>query len=94
MTQQLEVEIYYPESDGQPMGEPEWHFQLAYDLVFILKGWLAGRADAHVAGNLFIYYVQGDNSQVICPDVFIAFGSHKRRIETYRTWRDGPFPNS
>ena len=92
MAQQIETDVYYPESDGQPVGETELHRQLLWDLVYALTRWLAGRADAHVSGNLFIYYVKGQPNQVVCPDVFVAFGSHKRRLNTYRTWRDGPFP--
>jgi Uma2 family endonuclease len=92
MVQQIAPEIFYPESDGQPMGETEVHRRVIVDLIDVLDRWLAGRADAHVSGNLFIYYVKGDPAKVVCPDVFVAFGSHKRLVNIYRTWRDGPFP--
>jgi Uma2 family endonuclease len=92
MVQQIETDVYYPESDGQPMGETELHRQLLLDLVHALSHWLAGRPDAHVTGNVFLYYVKGQPRRVVCPDVFVAFDSHKHRVNTYRTWRDGPFP--
>lgn len=92
MTQQLETEIYYPESDGQPMGETDAHRDILVYLVTALQQYFANRPDVYVTGNLFIYYVRGQPRLSVCPDVFVAFGSAKRRRETYQTWRDGPFP--
>jgi Uma2 family endonuclease len=88
----METEVYYPESDGRPMGETVLHRKLLNDLVYTLTHWLAGRSDGHVSGNLFIYYVKGEPHQVVCPDVFVVFGSHKRLVNIYQTWSDGPFP--
>ena len=92
MTQQLETEIYYPESDGQPMGETDAHRDILVYLVTALQQYFANRPDVYVTGNLFIYYVRGQPRLSVCPDVCVAFGSAKRRRETYQTWRDGPFP--
>jgi Uma2 family endonuclease len=92
MAQQTEAEVYYPESDGQPMGETDIHRDLVLELVSTLARWFAGRPDVYVTGNLFFYYVKGQPSQVVCPDVCVVFGVVKRRRSTYQTWRDGPFP--
>ena len=92
MAQHRATEVFYPESDGQPIAESEVHRNLLWDLISALSHWLEGRPDAHVSGSLLVYYVEGQPRHVICPDVFIAFDSHKRLLENYRTWRDGPFP--
>src|SRR5260370_1341837 len=92
MAHQLETEVFYPESDGQPVGETDVHRQLLMDLVFALSRHFADHPDTYVTGNLFLYYVKGNPRQVVCPDVCIAFGSAKRLRNIYQTWRDGPFP--
>ena len=92
MAQRIPTDVISPDSDGQPMGETERHIRLTLDLIFTLRRWLAGRADAHVGGDLFIYYAEGNPRRVVCPDVFVAFGSHQGVLETYQTWKDGPFP--
>ena len=89
MVQHRATEVFYPESDGQPIAESEVHRNLLWDLISALSYWLEGRPDARVSGNLLVYYVEAQPRHVICPDVFIAFGSHKRLLENYRTWRDG-----
>jgi hypothetical protein len=92
MAHQLETEVFYPESDGQPVGETDVHRQLLMDLVFALSRHFADRPTTYVTGNLFLYYVKGNPRQVVCPDVCIAFDSTKRLRNIYQTWRDGPFP--
>jgi Uma2 family endonuclease len=69
------------------------HRQNLPDLVFALSQWFQARDDVYVTGNLFFSYFHGDPSQVVCPDVCVVFGSPQRHSNTYRTWRDGPFPH-
>jgi Uma2 family endonuclease len=92
MVQQIETDVYYPESDGQPLGETDLHRRLLNALVFALSQWFAARDDVYVSGNIFVYYARGDRNKVVCPDVFVALGSAPRLRNTYRIWRDGPFP--
>jgi Putative restriction endonuclease len=92
MAHQLETEVFYPESDGQLVGETDVHRQLLMDLVFALSRHFADRPTTYVTGSLFLYYVKGNPRQVVCPDVCIAFDSTKRLRNIHQTWRDGPFP--
>ncbi|HEY7782513.1 MAG TPA: Uma2 family endonuclease [Ktedonobacterales bacterium] len=92
MVQQLETDVYYPDSDGQPMGETDRHRDLLFALVFALTQHFAPHPDVYVTGNLFIYYVRGDPNKNISPDVCVVFGSPQRPRNTYQVWRDGPFP--
>ncbi|NJL21491.1 MAG: Uma2 family endonuclease [Leptolyngbyaceae cyanobacterium SM1_3_5] len=47
------------------------------------------RSDVYVAGNLFIYYEQGNPASVIAPDVFVVFGVNSDDRRSYKTWEEG-----
>ncbi|HKH46143.1 MAG TPA: Uma2 family endonuclease [Thermoanaerobaculia bacterium] len=90
----LRHDIDYPESDGQPTGETEFHRDEMFDLIAALKDQFLEIADVYVAGNLFLYYVEGDRRAVVCPDVFLVKGvpkQPKRRI--YKLWEEGHAPS-
>jgi hypothetical protein len=70
--------VHYPESDGKPMGETDLHRDLMTDLIFALK-WFLRSTRAYVAGNLFIYYEEGNPRAAVAPDVFVALGVEQRR---------------
>ena len=86
------AEVYYPESDGQPVAETDVHRTLMFELIGMLQAFF--RADPHVyiSGNLFLYYQEGDPRQVVAPDVFVVHGvrNHQRRI--YKLWEEGVVP--
>jgi Uma2 family endonuclease len=85
--------IVYPESDGEPVGETDDHRDLMFELIFALKN-LLRQTVAYVAGNLFIYYKEGDPSSVVAPDVFVIFGVPQRNRRTYKIWEhDGNTPD-
>ena len=81
----LPATIFYPESDGEPVGETDDHRDLMFDLIFALKN-LLSQTLAYVAGNLFIYYEEGRPESVVAPDVFVIFGVLQRNRRTYKTW--------
>ena len=56
----LQREVYYPESDGKPMGETEIHRDEIYGLIWALQQHYRHVPDVHVTGDLLFYYVQGD----------------------------------
>ncbi|MGQ9549474.1 MAG: Uma2 family endonuclease [Roseiflexus sp.] len=80
--------VHYPESDGKPMGETDLHRDLMTDLIFALKWFLRGQT-AYVAGNLFIYYEEGNPKAVVAPDVFVVLGVEQRRRRIFQTWHEG-----
>jgi len=86
--QNLIERVYYPESDGKPMGETDRHRQLMFDLIESLKNYFADDASVYVSGNLLLYYVEGDPSKSVAPDVFVVRGvaKHERRI--YKLWEE------
>jgi Uma2 family endonuclease len=80
--------IEYPDEDGKPMAEGD--IQCSY-LTYgrsALKLFFQSRSDVYVAGNLFIYYEQGNPEGVVAPDVFVVFGVENRQRRSYKTWEE------
>ncbi len=90
----LKHDVYYPESDGEPMGETEVQIREIMDLIQTLKQRFRDAADVYVGGNMLLYYIEGRPSRRICPDVFVTVGIPKlppRR--SYFLWREGRPPS-
>lgn len=85
----------YPDSDGKPMGETEYHILAITHLYDVLRPWFRPREGFHVAANMLLYYEQGNPSAVRAPDVMVSKGvrgNHLRR--SFRTWEEGVAPAS
>jgi Uma2 family endonuclease len=83
----------YPDSDGKPMGETEYHILAITHLYEVLRPWFRLREGFHVAANMLLYYEQGNPSAVRGPDVMVSKavrGKHFRR--SFRTWEEGVAP--
>lgn len=93
----LEDEVYYPESDGEPVAESELHME---ELVYVwqaLKDRFQDEPDVFVGANLFLYYRRGDPRAVVAPDGFVVKGVPKRlpgnrRRKKYLLWEEGKAP--
>src|SRR3982750_604103 len=86
-------DVYYPESDGQPMAETDLHLDEMYDLIHALRRRYRDVPDVYVTGNLFFYYLKGDPRSVVAPDVFLVYGVPKRKRRTYKLWEEGRVPS-
>ncbi len=85
--------IYYPESDGKPMAETDTHRKQMTDLIETLDEFYRKTPDVYVSGNLLIYYVEGDWTESVAPDVFVVKGVPKRERRTYLVWEEGKGPD-
>lgn len=65
----LQREIEYPDSDGRPMAESDIHRREMVYLIQALQRRYGEDPDVYVAGNLLIYYVEGDPRFSVAPDV-------------------------
>jgi Uma2 family endonuclease len=90
---QRDDDIYYPESDGQPMAETDLHLDEMVDLIHALRRRYRDVPDVYVTGNLFFYYAKGDPRAVVAPDVFLVYGVAKRKRRTYKLWEEGRVPS-
>ncbi len=81
-------DTYYPESDGNPMAETEFHLEETIYLIEALKDRFRDAQDVYVGGDMFLYYVEGAPEHVVAPDVFVVFGIPKRKRRIYKLWEE------
>ncbi len=85
--------IHYPESDGKPVGETDFHITVIFYLRQGLRQFFLRTERVYVAGNMLFYYEEGNPSAVTAPDTFIVKGvaKHDRRI--YKLWEEKVAPS-
>jgi Uma2 family endonuclease len=87
-----ESTIYYPESDGQPMGETDFHIAVILYLRQALRHFFRRADQVYVAANMFFYYEEGDPSACKAPDVFVVKGISKHDRRIYQLWVETVVP--
>lgn len=90
-TTQNEV-VEYPESDGQPMGETDWHIYWILRLRDLLQTHYKGQS-VYVASDMFIYYEEGKPSKCVCPDGFVVFDCDPKFRPIFKIWAEGRSPS-
>lgn len=87
-------ELLYPESDGQPMGETDWHIWALILLFEGLHDCFKDQADVFVGSDMFLYYVEGDPSKNTAPDAMVVKGVAKAKEfrRTFKTWVEKAVP--
>jgi Uma2 family endonuclease len=86
-------EIYYPDSDGEPMGETGFHVQQILSILAILRDRFRRRKDVYAGADMFFYYRRGDPSAVFAPDVFVVFDTTDEERRSWKVWEeDGRTP--
>ena len=78
--------LVYPESDGEPIAETPRHQQVMIDCMDILRSHFHGSPDVYIAGNMLLYYEEGNPRKSVSPDVFMVRGLSKKELRTYKTW--------
>ena len=84
-------EIEYPESDGQPIGETDFHFTTIILLVQALRDYFAEQP-VYIAGDLMFYYDKDDPHAVKAPDVLVVKGVSKYKRRIYQLWEEQVVP--
>lgn len=85
------IETDYPESDGRPMGETDWHI----DAIIRLRDLLRRRYQdqrVYVGSDLIIYHVEGEPQEFVVPDVFVVFDCENKKRRTFKTWEENRAP--
>jgi Uma2 family endonuclease len=89
----LKQDVFYPERDGQPMGETGIHGKEIRELTMALELRYRDRPDVYVGADMLMYYVEGDPTRCVCPDVFVTFGIPKEPLRrSYFFWKEGVPP--
>jgi len=85
-------QVYYPESDGKPMGETDDHRKEMVRHIELLEDYYQGQK-VYVSGDLLVYYVQGNPRKFVVPDAFVAKGIPPKNRRIYKTWVEGKSPD-
>lgn len=89
----LEDEIYYPDSDGEPMAETPVHMEEMVYVWEVLNERFEDDPDVFVGANMFFYYRKGDPRGVVAPDGFVVKGVPKLpggvQRRKYMLWQEG-----
>jgi len=80
--------IEYPDEDGKPMAEGDVQCSYLTYARNALRIYFQNHSDVYVAGNLFIYYEEGNPEAVVAPDVFVVFGVENQDRRSYKTWQE------
>ena len=91
-TTTADPQVVYPETDGKPMAETDVHINALIDLREALKDYFREAPQVYVAGNLLLYYEEGNPTASVAPDVFVVQGVAKHARRTYRLWEEGQPP--
>ena len=83
----------YPSSDGQPMAENTWQFEVMVDSALALRSRYRRNPDVFVGGDLLMYYERGNPTRRVAPDVFVIFGVPDHHRMSYRLWEEGKAPD-
>ncbi len=84
----IEEDIIYPESDGQPMADNTKQFRVITTIQGNLDSLYKDDPLVLVVGDLFWYPVKGNNEIKCAPDVMVVFGVPKGERRSYLQWRE------
>ncbi|MGI8639628.1 MAG: Uma2 family endonuclease [Pyrinomonadaceae bacterium] len=86
-------EIFYPETDGEPMAETDKHRDLILELIETLKRYFSNKKDVYVTGNIMFYYLEDVPEEVVSPDVMVVFGVKRQQRRIYKMWEEKQSPS-
>ncbi len=86
-------EIVYPDSDGRPMAESDFQLVPLIYALDALKAYFQSREDVYVAGDMFLYYEEGNPKAAVAPDVFVVLGAPKGDRHSYMLWKEPKAPD-
>lgn len=84
--------IEYPESDGKPIGETDWHIEWTLRLRELLKFRYRGQ-NVYVASDLLVYYNEGVPQDYVVPDGFVVLDCSPQHRRIFLTWKEQRVPN-
>ena len=86
------IDIVYPESDGKPMGETDWHINEIIRLRDILMHRYQGQK-VYVGSDMLVYYQEGMPRRFVVPDVFVVMDCEQKDRRTFKTWEEKRVPD-
>ncbi len=92
LVKQIEPEIIYPVSDGEPVAETFDHLYVLMTTLMALRHYLRGQR-ATVLADQFMYYVEGKPNARVAPDVMVIFNVEPGGRDSYKIWEEGEVPS-
>jgi Uma2 family endonuclease len=74
------------------MGETDVHRWEIIDAIETLSDYFRNDPQVYVAGDLMLYYEEGNPKAVVVSDVFVVRGVEKRKRRIYKLWEEGKPP--
>lgn len=81
-------DLYYPESDGKPMGETDYHIKTIMMLHQILELFFKNSSDVRIFSDIMFYYEEGNPRKVVAPDVMVVKGVAQHLRRTFKVWEE------
>jgi Uma2 family endonuclease len=88
----LSREVFYPESDGEPMADNTKQLRWIVTLYGNLAALFRDDPNVFVGGNQFWYPVEGEPEVRAAPDAYVVFGRPKGDRPSYKQWEEGGVP--
>ena len=85
--------VHYPESDGEPVAESDFQYVPLTYATSALSVHFSEEPDIYVTGDMLIYFVEGDPTKSVAPDVFLIPNLDKRFRTSYFMWLEGQVPS-
>ena len=89
----LPATVDYPFSDGRPMAESDFQLKPLLYALTALRTHFHRHERVYVAGDMFVYFKEGDPGAVVAPDVFVVLGAPKHDRLSYKLWEEPKAPD-
>ena len=74
------------------MAETDVHIDVLIYLREALKDYFRDEPQVYIAGNMLLYYEEGNPAACVAPDIFVVQGVSKGERLTYKLWEEGQPP--
>lgn len=74
------------------MGETDLHREEMFRQIHLSPAYFAGQR-VYVAGNILLYYEQGNPKKCVVPDCLVAKGLSPKKRGTYKIWVEAKAPD-
>ena len=93
MSRPVPAPVDYPCADGQPLAESDFQLTPLLYALTALRTHFESRPEVYVAGDLFVYYEEGNPRAVVAPDLFVVVGAGKHKRRSYKLWEEPKGPD-
>ncbi|MEZ4529107.1 MAG: hypothetical protein R2941_24610 [Desulfobacterales bacterium] len=83
--------VIYPERDGKPIGESEWHIMATFHLYESLRLFFRNQCDIYTIASMLMFYEKGNPEAFKVPDVMVIKGVKKHMRRNFKLWEEKSF---